>query len=107
MSVAPHKIWAFFDGPMVGLFVGKEERGTNVAGYVREDLDGWQDIATAPKDGTEILTFSPANDKAMFPVNRKPRMVINKWCVGAWWRTSAEAMPTHWMPLPAPPERKD
>ena len=35
---AADKIWAFHDGPMVGLFVGREERGTNVAEYIRADL---------------------------------------------------------------------
>ena len=32
------RIWAFHDGPFVGYFVGCEERGTNVAEYVRADI---------------------------------------------------------------------
>ena len=31
---APERIWAFHAGPMVGLFIGKKEVGTNVAEYV-------------------------------------------------------------------------
>ena len=38
MADAPEKIWAFHDGPMVGLFIGKKETGTNVSEYVRADI---------------------------------------------------------------------
>jgi len=38
MKTAAERIWAFHDGPMVGYFVGREERGTNVAEYVRADI---------------------------------------------------------------------
>jgi len=31
---APERIWAFHAGPMVGLFIGKKEVGTNVSEYV-------------------------------------------------------------------------
>lgn len=51
MTDAPERIWAFHDGPMVGLFVGKNNfgEGSNVAEYVRADLTPqWQPIDTAP-----------------------------------------------------------
>jgi len=38
MKTAAERIWAFHDGPFVGYFVGCEERGTNVAEYVRADI---------------------------------------------------------------------
>lgn len=38
MTVSPRKIWAFFDGPFVGYFVGREELGAFVAEYIRTDL---------------------------------------------------------------------
>lgn len=39
MKMAPKKIWAFHDGPMVGYHVGKDPGwGPNVCGYVREDI---------------------------------------------------------------------
>lgn len=38
MVDAPEKIWAFHDGPMVGLFIGKKETGTNISEYIRADL---------------------------------------------------------------------
>jgi uncharacterized protein (DUF2237 family) len=62
------------------------------------DKAAWQDISTAPKDGTRILLYRPGNG----------------WCVViAWWSESAGAYgdyagffkdATHWMPLPSPPE---
>ena len=74
MKTAAERIWAFHDGPFVGYFVGCEERGTNVAEYVRADIvateiarlravletmakgrtatpDGWQAV-TGEKDPT-------------------------------------------------------
>ena len=35
---APKNIWAFHAGPMVGLFISKEDRGSNIAEYTRSDL---------------------------------------------------------------------
>lgn len=59
----------------------------------------WRDIDSAPKDGTEVLVtevvYSP---------------FVAYWS-GTFKRWSAEGShdycsPTHWMPLPPPPERK-
>ena len=44
MNVASERIWAFHDGPMVGYFVGLEERGTNVAEYIRADIAAAPDL---------------------------------------------------------------
>jgi hypothetical protein len=86
--------------------------------------DGWQDIATAPKDGTLIDLWSP----------RLGRMVNCRWIrlrgslhaepdlEWTWWQSSEggtsgmgplsrqypaefrpDAQPTHWRPLPSPP----
>jgi len=66
----------------------------------------WQPIETAPKDGTEILVW------------RKPIRVVAQWVkkdqsfgVEDSWTFLTEAegydsdyRPTHWMPLPLPPE---
>jgi hypothetical protein len=79
--------------------------------YIRADLaPQWQDIATAPKDGAEILitdgqstyfgcfyfgewifcngVATSCDDKEIFE--------LNSWIAGYG--------PTHWMPLPTPPE---
>jgi hypothetical protein len=57
----------------------------------------WQDIATAPKDGTQVLLLSGGR--------------IGNGCwnpggafFGAHWMTTGDIFgPSHWMPLPAPP----
>lgn len=61
---------------------------------------GWQDIATAPRDCTWVLLWSH-DDEA--PGSWK-------YSFGAWVNESATAWhdgafgPTHWMPLPQPPK---
>ena len=41
MTTPQKRIWAFHDGPMVGLFVSKSPGvGSNVAKYVRADVAG-------------------------------------------------------------------
>ena len=66
----------------------------------------WQKIETAPKDGTVVLTYDPRWQPPLtasfyeFPPGS-----------GAKWRLTWDDTekygrhePTHWMPLPAPPE---
>ena len=67
----------------------------------------WQPIETAPKDGTEVLVFWPY-------WSRKPFIAFYSGDVGGWdgerclspthCEAYAERAPTHWMPLPEPPE---
>ena len=57
----------------------------------------WQPIATAPKDGTEALVYDAG------------AIVIALWSTedgqSGWWDNGImNPSPTHWMPLPAPPE---
>ena len=51
---APERIWAFHAGPMVGLFIGKKEVGTNVSEYVLathcDEL-----VAAAYMDAAQVL----------------------------------------------------
>lgn len=63
----------------------------------------WQDISTAPKDGTHILAF--ASDEY-----RQPYYSVAQWAPErpefgsvAGWFWSFAIRPTHWMPLPPPP----
>lgn len=62
-------------------------------------MSEWQPIETAPRDGSKVLAYDPG------------------WCGGTmaiarWWdgefRTGnlpgEEMYPTHWMPLPPPPD---
>lgn len=57
---------------------------------------GWQDIETAPKDGTPVLVSIP-----------EAILIVAEWYSipnGAWHSAGRRlAEPTHWMPLPAPP----
>jgi len=63
----------------------------------------WQDISTAPKDGTLFLAARDdewvtmvrwlVDEEAFYEVNNDPS---DSWGFGP-------ALPTHWMPLPAPP----
>lgn len=71
--------------------------------WVRRD---WQRIETAPKDGTFVLLHSPDSNNNPF---------IGQWHDdadypdgGAWWGDNdsgfaIDADPSHWMPLPEPP----
>lgn len=68
-------------------------------------MSEWQPIETAPRDGTDILTWR---------ASQKTRLgVICGMHCGFWhpdmkeWQSSDlewELLPTHWMPLPEPPE---
>lgn len=71
-------------------------------------MSEWQPIETAPKDGTEVLLFF---------VSDVPWQASSKGiCIGFWGDDGSNAWyafesdsnalgnPTHWMPLPPPPE---
>lgn len=66
--------------------------------------DGWKPIDSAPKDGSIILAWSEDMDEVLAIVWAESR--------GGSWRlagcSSLElgswGQPTHWMPLPAPPD---
>lgn len=66
-------------------------------------VGGWQDIATAPKDGTSFLGHWQGGtyDCAIRAV---------KFHNGKWWEPNEDYLvrePTHWMPLPPPPLSKE
>jgi hypothetical protein len=68
-------------------------------------LSGWRPIETAPKDATDILLFIP--DMQNYPDN--PRIVSAFWGSCGWTDNGAVGCqtwgkPSHWMPLPEPPE---
>ena len=70
---------------------------------------GWQPIETAPRDGTAICMYIP---------ERSDQFQCGFWIwetdenddpkIGVWWSGDGrnDAQPTHWMPLPLPPEAK-
>jgi len=62
----------------------------------------WQPISTAPKDGTAVLTFqeSPLTGGKMKVALWRDDTVPKGW-------SASEDAPTHWMPLPVPPNSTD
>lgn len=77
----------------------------------------WQPIETAPKDGTKILLFQPADkqDELSIETGEWEDYAYKKWYKvgvdmkklrtvnGGYWVCSYIFNPTHWMPLPDPP----
>ena len=63
-------------------------------------MTGWQPIETAPKDGTLFLAWEIREEMAVMQWNARCeafRIVADtEWFSGI--------KPTHWRPLPAPPE---
>lgn len=103
--------------PRHGLGTGIEGVGVLIAatkpadivGHKSETVTTWQPIETAPKDGTEIL-LGRFVDKCQFGHN-------NTVAVDYWHDVTRKDKfngfgqfnptywpPTHWMPIPAPPE---
>jgi hypothetical protein len=73
-------------------------------------MQGWQPIATAPRDGRAILVYIPGS------VGHAVRQDViavywSGWSGGrwetAWSGAKLMARPTHWMPLPDPPQQPD
>jgi hypothetical protein len=76
----------------------------------------WQPIETAPKDGTRVLLHRPSAAASW------AQLVIGSFCLDQhakrprpYWKHDKERLegvrqtrgeqPTHWMPLPSPPEQ--
>lgn len=90
--------------------------------YVRSDLvPQWMPIETAPRDGTEIFAYLPEEGNLvgvqMYFISREhcqkeyddPDYMEEGWyvsyCYDNWNSYQDISLkPTHWMPLPAPPQ---
>lgn len=60
-------------------------------------MSEWQDIKTAPKDGTRVLVWD-AELRMCFACSFE----YGIWQTGVW--TGRHPKVTHWQPLPPPPE---
>ena len=62
-------------------------------------MSGWQSTETPPKDGVEVLTW----DGEVIAIAYRYTALDGK---AYWWADggSLETHPTHWTPLPKPPE---
>ena len=92
------------------------EEACTLARLLREEADaqGWRDIATAPRDGTPIMVYCPRAGvvaPAKWDDNRfakKPRPYWTHWGERIWgtlW--IRDDQPTHWRPLPPPPQGRE
>ena len=76
-----------------------------------EKANGWRPIADAPKDGSTILIYSPNASRAVREVSWS---IPYEGATDGWWATPhgpqgrgytiLPESPTHWKPLPPPPE---
>jgi hypothetical protein len=72
----------------------------------------WQDISSAPKDGTWILLFEASMEMpvSIGAYNRfeirgeNGKFIPGEWGMAEWDGLPSHCSPTHWMPLPDPPE---
>ena len=66
----------------------------------------WQPIETAPKDGTWILAGEFGNPDFVgdYYAASWSGDEDGCWCANCGQYVTQEPEPTHWMPLPAPPE---
>jgi hypothetical protein len=66
-------------------------------------MNNWQPMDTAPKDGTQILIYTgDAIEPTIFLAGYDADTTYRGWYDDG---GSHISMITHWMPLPAPPER--
>ncbi len=97
------------------------ENNTQTAGCLSRltaELDTWQPIETAPKDGTAVLLcWAVDADKKMIDWQKEPKTADVFVQVASWWEIEDSWIvyaslvkenplhftPTHWMPLPKPP----
>jgi hypothetical protein len=74
----------------------------------------WQPIDTAPKDGTIVLGYFDNDDETFF-MSEIMWIKSDEWFIGSasaplgpsqWFSLLRQGIviPTHWMPLPAPPK---
>jgi Protein of unknown function (DUF551) len=73
---------------------------------------GWREISTAPKDTRILVTDTKPVCLNGYErecchscrCNVTPRVYIGKWLENGRWSVEKYYRPTHWMPLPLPPE---
>jgi hypothetical protein len=69
----------------------------------------WQPIETAPKDGTLVLLLDIHGNHRIggYELNCQNRKWGTGWEGGDWdFKIDFDPQPTHWMPLPQPPQTK-
>jgi hypothetical protein len=67
-------------------------------------VSDWQPIETAPKDGTEILAYSPRDYAGIFKTAWRPTDCPGWGSIDSCCAYYVDMEATHWMPLPEPPK---
>ena len=86
------------------VFARSDQSGRSTADLRVDDRGGsWHPIETAPKDGSKLMLW------CVDLVGGNGRVATGSWhdtFNGSWWDWGMEYTlnPTHWMPLPSPPE---
>ena len=88
--------FGYFDGHTDTAWMAWQAR----AALTAAKAGGWLPIETAPKDGTRVLLWRRAIRDQPAPI-----MADGFWCETCWVWPYILSEPTHWQPLPAPPER--
>jgi len=70
-------------------------------------MSGWQPIETAPRDGTKILGTRLDGRNWEIEVIWLQQGRVELWdTYNGWLEDNLEDGPTHWVPLPEPPDDK-
>lgn len=73
----------------------------------------WQQIETAPKDGTEVLLFFADYNRKVWlghyeisehTSHGRSTYKREYWSIGSMFVSGKDPEPSHWMPLPEPPQ---
>lgn len=67
-------------------------------------MNEWRPISTAPTDGTRVLLFCPDSEPEWQVMEGRWWQRYQSWGESVW--GESELHPTDWMPLPAPPSRR-
>ena len=81
----------------------------DMAAQASQTTNGWQPIETAPKDGTNVILYGSYESKPGEPFVVAGMSWDSEpvgWTNGDCWATEVgdRWVPTHWHPLPCPPE---
>jgi len=82
---------------------GGLERGHEKAAAGVAPVSRWRPIATAPVDGTLVIIFESADLVSI----GKHSKIAGRWIRLSSFFGQASCRPTHWMPLPPPPEKRE
>lgn len=89
-----------------------DEAAADALGWVlTAEPSGWRPIETAPKDGTKVMLLCPRfgvcapGEWDTNEFNKKPKPYWTHWGERIWGvKWIRDDQPTHWQPLPQPPE---